>query len=180
MKTKFAPRRLLIIMISALSSHPSYVCTRTHTYTHMCMYAALTFVHSKAPLLSSLSFSLSSVERVYVCTCACLCGARRVKAGRLHPLTVWWVTDRAGWVGMGISTGCLPPVCLLPFTAHSSVVIRRRHRRRRLPRGRRRRRRHHHLPPTPSSPQSTSRAAARAIASSTTIRDYIAVSSSLR
>ena len=76
------------------------------------------------------------------------------------------VSHGPGWFGVGISTGCLPPVCLLPFTAHPFVVTLYRHHHCR------RRRRHH--PPAPSTPQSTSRVAAR-----TTTADIHAVISPL-
>jgi len=58
------------------------------------------------PFRSSLSLCLSllfSLEEMYMCTCTGLCHG-------------------SGWVAVGISTGCLPPVCLLPFTAPSAAA----------------------------------------------------------
>lgn len=65
-------------MIPALPSHPSYVCTHSHIYTYVhvrCVQRSFTRKHRSF----RLSFSLSSVGRVYVCTCTRLCDARRVK-----------------------------------------------------------------------------------------------------
>lgn len=92
--------------LSAFRSHP--VCTRVHTDT--CtrgVQRSFTRKHRspRLPLSPYLSLFrpflyLHRAHCVYMCTCArlcacvwrcgtCVCGARRVKAGRLHPLTVW-------------------------------------------------------------------------------------------
>jgi len=120
-----------------------------------------TIISLSLSLSVSPSFPLlSRGEKTYVCTCTRDCVQRARNESRAASSFNGLVSHGSGWVAVGISTGCLPPVCLLPFTAPSIVTHRCRHRRRRCCR-------HHHRHPSPtytaSSRQSTNRGTLHAL-----------------